>query len=180
MRGYAATAALLLAAGAAYAASPEQHATMVSVVSMQKSIDGGLAHIWPDEPFFVLGTTHGVYLDGYGAVFTAEVNLAAAPISPLMPHPTKEMIDRHHKKKLERLPQLEQAMRELLVQTAASMNKLADTDRIVIAVSLTSYAWEPPGLPCQIVVQGTRGALVATRSAGGGTQLASVIKAEEY
>jgi hypothetical protein len=172
---------LLAAAGFGYAASPDQgHATMVSIVSTQRSIDGKLAHIWPDEPFFVLGTTHGVYLDGYGAVFTAEVNLATAPISPFMPNPTREIIARHHQKKVERLPQLEQAMRDALAQTASSLDTLADTDRVVLAVSLTSYAWEPAGLPCQIVMQGQKGALVAALNAGGGAQLAGVIKAEEY
>ncbi len=128
---------LLLAVGSAFAASPEQdHATVVSVVSMQKSIDRQLAHLWPDEPYFVLGTTHGVYLDGYGAVFTAEVNLASAPVSPLMPVPTQARIDQHHQKKLDRLPLLEKAMREILVQTAASMDTLSDSDHVVIAVSL--------------------------------------------
>ena len=172
---------ILAAAGFGYAAAPDQgHATMVSIVSVQKSIDGKLAHIWQDEPFFVLGTTHGVYLDGYGAVFTAEVNLVTAPISPFMPVPSKEMIAHHHQKKVERIPQLKEEMRKLLAQTAASMDTLADTDRVAIAVSLTSYSWEPAGLPCQIIMQGQKGALLAARNAGGGTQLASVIKAEEY
>ena len=171
----------LAAAGVGLAASPEQdHATMVSIVTVQKSLDGRLAHIWPDEPFFVLGTTHGVYLDGYGAVFTAEVNLVTAPVSPFMPVPNKDLIERHHQRKVERIPQLEQAMRQMLVQTAASMDTLPDTDRVVIAVSLTSYSWEPTGLPCQIVMQGQKGALVAARNAGGGAQLASLIKAEEH
>ncbi len=170
--------ALLLAAGSpGFAADADPgHAVMVSIVSTQRSIDGRLAHIWPEEPFFVLGTTHGVYLEGYGAVFTAEVNLATAPVSPLMPIPTKEMIARHHQKKVERIPLLEKAMREMLVQTATSMDTLADTDRIVIAVSLTSYSWEPAGLPSQIIMQAQKGALL---KASGGTQLASVIKAEE-
>lgn len=171
----------LAAASLGYAADPDQdRANMVSVVSLQKSIDGKLTHILPDEPFFILGTTHGVYLDGYGAVFTAEVNLATAPISPLMPNPTKEMIDRHHQKKMDRVPVLEQVMREILVQTAASMDTLPDSDRIVIAVSLTSYAWEPAGLPRQIVVQGRKSTLLAARNASDGTQLARLIKAEEY
>jgi hypothetical protein len=153
---------------------------MTSIVSMQRTFDGRLAHIWPDEPFFVLGTTHGVYLEGYGAVFTAEVNLAVAPVSPLAPVPTKEMVANHHEKKMKRVPQLEQTMRDLLVQVASSMDTLADTDHVVIAVSLTSYSWEPAGVPSQIIMQGTKGALLAARNAGGGTQLASVIKAERY
>ena len=170
---------LLGLATVSYAAGPDRD-TAVSIISAQKSIDGKLAHMWPDEPFFVLGTTHGVFLDGYGAVFTAEVNLATAPVNPMMPVPTKEMIDRHHKKKFERIPQLEQVMREALAQTAASMNTLAGTDRVVLAVSLTSYSWEPPGLPSQIVMQGQKADLVAALNAGGGAQLANVVKAEEY
>jgi hypothetical protein len=71
-------------------------------------------------------------------------------------------------------------MRDLLVQTAASMDTLSDTDHVVLAVSLVSYPWEPSGLPSQIVVQGQKGALLAARSAGDATQLASVIKSEEY
>jgi hypothetical protein len=172
---------LLATASFGYAASPEQgHATMVSIVSSQRSIDGKLAHIWPDEPFFVLGNTHGVYLEGYGVVFTAEVNLVTAPVSPLAPVPSKEMVTNHHDKKMKRVPQLEQVMRDLLVQTASSMNSLADTDRVVIAVSLTSYSWEPAGVPSQIIMQGTKGALLAARNSGGGTQLASVIKSETF
>jgi hypothetical protein len=170
---------LLAAASIGFAAGPDR-AAMTSIVSVQRSIDGKLAHMWPDEPFFVLGTTHGVYLDGYGAVFTAEVNLVTAPVSPLMPVPTKEMIALHHQKKFERIPQLEQVMREAMAQAAASMTTLADTDRVVLAVSLTSYSWEPPGLPSQIVMQGQRGDLVAALNAGGGAQLANVIKAEAY
>ena len=173
-------AVMTLAAGVMFAAAPEQaRAAMVSVVAQQKSIDGKLAHIWPDEPFFVLGTTHGVYLEGYGAVFTAEVNLATAPVSPLMPTPSQEMIENHHQKKVARLPDLERAMRELLVQTASSMTMLNDTDNVVLAVSLTSYSWEPSGLPSQIVMQGKKGELMKARGAGG-TQLASVIKSEVF
>ncbi|HTP85509.1 MAG TPA: hypothetical protein VMJ34_01110 [Bryobacteraceae bacterium] len=173
-------AVLMLVAGLACAANADQgRATMTSILSAQRTIDGRLAHIWPDEPFFVLGTTHGVYLQGYGAVFTAEVNLATAPVSPLMPVPSKEMIERHHQKKVTRLPELEKAMRELLVQAAASMNTLADTDNVVLAVSLTSYSWEPPGLPSQIVMQGQKGALLAAKN-GGEPQIDSAIKSEAF
>ena len=171
---------VILAAGMVFAAGPEQaRAAMVSIVSQQRSIDGKLAHIWPDEPFFVLGTTHGVYLQGYGAVFTAEVNLATAPVSPLMPVPTQEMINNHHQKKMARVPELERVMRELLVQTAASMSTLSDTDNVVIAVSLTSYSWEPTGLPSQIIMQAPKGALMNAKGADG-TQLASLIKSEVF
>ena len=46
---------------------------------MEKSLDNRIARLWQDNPFVLLGPTRGVYLDGYGAVFTAEVNLVAGP-----------------------------------------------------------------------------------------------------
>jgi len=167
------TAALAQAAGAA-----GNHATLVSLVSTQKNIDGKLAHLWPDEPLFVLGPARSVYLEGYGAVFTAEIYLAPAPINPMMPNPTKEMIASYHRKKVERVPQLEQAMRDALAATASSLGStLADTDNIVLAVELPSYAWEETGgVPAEIVMKGQKGALLAAAK----DQLAAVIQTEEY
>ena len=171
--------ALLFAAALAHAAGAAgNHATLVSIVTVQKSIDGKLAHLWPDEPYFVLGSTHGVYLEGYGAVFTTEVNLVTAPINVFQPNPTREMIVRHHQRKIERLPQLEQAMRDLLLQTASSLGPtLADTDNVVLAVDLPSYAWEETGgVPTEIVMKGQKGALLAAAK----DQLDKVIEMEEY
>jgi len=154
------------------------HATLVSIVSVQKDIDGKLTHLWPDEPFLVLGGARGVYLEGYGAVFTAEINLAPAPINVFQPNPTAEMIAHYHQRKQERVPQLEQAMRDLLVATASSLGtKLADSDRVVLAVDLPTFAWEnSAGIPTQIIMQGQKGALLGASK----DQLASVIQTEEY
>jgi len=51
-----------------------------------------------------LGPTRGVYLESYGAVFTAEVNLVAGPqITIIMQSPTKQSIAEHRQKKLARM-----------------------------------------------------------------------------
>ena len=46
---------------------------------MEKSLDERISKLWDDNPYLLLGTTRGVYLEGYGAVFTAEVNLVVEP-----------------------------------------------------------------------------------------------------
>jgi hypothetical protein len=170
--------ALLLAASLIHAAGTAgNHATLVSIVSVQKNIDGKLTHLWPDEPFLVLGGARGLYLNGYGAVFTAEIYLAPAPMNVFQPSPTREMIARYRQRKQERVPQLEEAMREVLAQTASSLSTLADTDRVVLAVDLPSFAWEDSaGIPSQIIMQGQKSALLAATK----DQLAAVIQTEVY
>ncbi len=71
---------------------------------MEKSLDNRISRLWQDNPFLLLGPTRGVYLEGYGAVFTAEVNLVANPISLMQATLTKEDIAKHRQKKLERIP----------------------------------------------------------------------------
>jgi hypothetical protein len=69
----------------------------------------------------MLGPTRGVYLEGYGAVFTAEVNLVAGPqIGILTPSMTKQDYAQHRQKKLARIPELKKAMAKALADTAAS------------------------------------------------------------
>ena len=50
-----------------------------TLAAAEKSLDDRIAGLWGDNPLIVLGPTRGVYLEGYGAVFTAEVNLVAGP-----------------------------------------------------------------------------------------------------
>jgi hypothetical protein len=128
------------------------------------------------DPFDLLGTTRGVYLEGYGVVFSAELNLVVtANPSPFRPPFTKQDIARLHAHKLERLPLLKQTMREMLVSAAASLESLPPNEQIVLAVTLFHYSWEDSsGLPGQIVMQAQRQQLLnsATRE--------TAIHTEEY
>ena len=54
--------------------------------AMEISFDKRIQTPSVDDPFELLGNTRGVYLEGYGAVFTAEVNLLhSANVSPFQP-----------------------------------------------------------------------------------------------
>jgi hypothetical protein len=139
-----------------------------AIAAIEKSLDDRVARLWDDNPFLLLGATRGVYLEGYGAVFTAEVNLVASPTSLMHTVLSKEDIERYRQKKLERIPQLEKALRQALASLAASMDTVPPEEQIVIVAFLSHYPWEDPnGLRVQITLQGQRKKMLEAQRAGG-------------
>jgi len=145
-------------------ASPSPaHVTRAALADLEKSFDGHLEKASITDPFDLLGTTRGVYLAGYGAVFSAELNLIVSPnLSPFHQRFTKQEIARIHDRKLQRLPLLKQSMREMLVTSAATLENLPPNEQVVLAVSLFHYSWEDNnGIPGQIVMQAERQQLLS-------------------
>jgi hypothetical protein len=106
----------------------------------------------------LLGTTRGVYLEGYGAIFTAEMNLLpGATLSPFQQTIKPEQKVRVHQKKLDRLPKLRVQMKDMLVASALSLDTLPLDERVVVGVTLFHFSWEDVnGLPAQIIMQAQR------------------------
>ena len=129
-----------------------------ALAALQKNIDDRLESTPRDEPFFVLVSTLGVYLEGYGTVFTTQLNLVnSANISPFKKSFTKEEKERLRKKKADRLPMLRQSMRELLMSSGMQLGKMPAQENVVLAISLFYYSWEnTTGLPAQIVLRASR------------------------
>jgi hypothetical protein len=144
-------------------APPSTHAriTRAALGTVEKTFDGRLAYT--TDAFDLLGTTRGVYLEGYGVVFSTELNLIVSPnLSPFHTSFSKIEIARIHDRKVERLPLLKQKMREMLVASAASLENLPPSEQVVLAVSLFHYSWEDySGLPSQIVMQAERQKLLS-------------------
>jgi len=155
---------------------PASHARVAraALAGVERSFDGRFARAYAPDSFELLGPTRGVYLEGYGAVFSAELNLIVSPnLSPFRPSFTKIEIARIHDRKVQRLPLLKQQMREMLVASAASLENLPPCEQVVLAVSLFHYSWEDySGLPSQIVMQAERQKLLsnATRETAIRTQ----------
>jgi hypothetical protein len=165
--------ALLLAAAVLGAAEPPR-ITRSTFVAVEKAFDNRLQR--PIEnPFNLLGGTRGLYLDGFGAVFTAELNLVSGPtISPFRPEITEREISALKQRKIERLSYLKQIMREAMQSFAASLDTLPASEQIVLGVSLFYYKWEDSkGLPSQVLMQASREALLAAGSKAD-------IKVQEY
>src|SRR4029078_5911851 len=95
---------LLLVIAASAMASDAPRVPRHTLAATEKKLDNNFTKLWSDNPFVVMGPTRGVYLEGYGAVFTAEVNLVGGPqITIIMQGPTRQSIAEHREQKLARI-----------------------------------------------------------------------------
>jgi hypothetical protein len=171
----------LLLAIAIFGASLQPRVSRASLRHMEQSVDAKVAAIDQVEPGFLLGPTRGVYLEGYGLVFTAEVDLlpAAAP-NPFRPQYSKEDILRLKAKKQTRISLLKQKMRDTLVATAVPLDNVPPEERIALAVTIPYYPWEDgAGLPRQIVMHAPRSVLLRGAK-GDSLAVDSGLKVQEF
>lgn len=124
-----------------------------SLVAAEKQFDAMVQKQWTDDPFVLLGNTRAIYVDGYGVVLTAEINLSTGPtVSPFSPTISKESIAKHRDKKLERLPQLKELIKKGTETARTWFPELAATDNLVVGVTVLKYPWEDAtGMPSQLV-----------------------------
>ena len=115
-----------------------------------------------DDPYMLLGLTRGLYLEGYGVVLSAEVNLAITPgATPFRMAMTDDEKAALRKKKMDRLPGLKQAMRDVLVASAKSLEPMPTGEQVVVAITLLNRSFEQTqGLPSQIVMQASKQSLL--------------------
>lgn len=108
---------------------------------------------WAEDPYVLLGNTRAIYVEGFGVIMTAEINLVTGPtVSPFNPTIAKEAIARHHDRKVQRLPQLRELVKAGSEAARTWFPDLADNDNLIIGVTLLKYAWEDgTGLPSQVI-----------------------------
>ncbi|HUI77079.1 MAG TPA: hypothetical protein VLY24_04165 [Bryobacteraceae bacterium] len=115
------------------------------------------------DPIDLLGLTRGLYLPGYGAVFTTEVSLVVNPgISPFKQKITPEEAARVRQRKLANLPLLKKTMQSLWRDAAMGLTSMPESEQVVFAVRVLYQPWEDTaGLPGQIVMKGARKAVLS-------------------
>lgn len=174
------TALLLTAALTARSGEPPHGVPLAKIVNAQKLISTQLAAMFPEEPWFLIGTARGVYLGGVGAVFSAEINLAMGPsLSPFRQTITREEIARHRDKQETRLPVLRERMYSILGSMTTYLDTMPNNEEFVLAVTLLKYPWEDPaGIPSQIVMRAPRGKLADTQRQN--VKPDTVVKVQEY
>lgn len=151
-----ALATALLAAGA-----EKPQVSRAVLADLERKLDRAIPALETTDPYDLLGTARGVYLPGYGAVFTTELNLLPAYYSPFNPLPTGAGIEKLRQRKLARLPLLKRSMRVLMVMAAASLEAVPGNEQIVLGISLYYKSFENrEGLPSQIVMQAPRQTLL--------------------
>jgi hypothetical protein len=163
--------------GGSMADKPKVTRTMLE--AMEKSVDGKLQNLYGADPAEIVGVTQGAYINGYGAVFMSEVNLAPATgISPFHPTLKPEEIKRTHDKKVQRMAALRNAMREVLIDSAASLDTVPADEQVAIGVSLFYWTWENrEGLPAQIVMHAPKKLLLQAKA---GTADKGAIASDEF
>jgi len=157
-----AVVALALCALPAGSLADNPKVTHGMIDAMQQSLDQKFARLWPQDPVELVGPSLGTYLQGYGAIFLGEVNVAPAPgISPFHPTVDADEIRRTHEKKRQRMDAIRAAMRSMLVDSARSLDTLPADEQVALGVSLFYWKWENrEGLPAQIVMHAQRKALL--------------------
>jgi hypothetical protein len=126
---------------------------------LEKHFDNKLATRYgANDPIDLLGATRGIYLDGYGAVFTTEASLIVTPnVNPFHREITKEERARVHQRKLARLPVLKQVMTEMMKSAGLMLIQIPDNQQIVLAVRLLYLPYEDTtGLPAQVMMSASR------------------------
>jgi hypothetical protein len=111
-----------------------------------------------NDPLDLLGNTRGVYLDNYGAVFTAEVSLVVSPAATPFRGPiTKQYADSIRQKKIQRLPFLKAVMKEMMLNMASTFVQVPVDQQMVLVVRFWYEPWEDMnGMPSQVVMHGDR------------------------
>lgn len=155
-----------------------------TVVAMEKSFDRRLEReVLDGDALLLIGMTRGVQVEGFGVIYSTEIDLVATPgISPFHPEFTKEDVARLRQRKLARLPALRKAMRQMLLDTAGSLDGLPPEERLVVGVTLNHRSFENiTGIPSQIVMQSEKRTLLdfATGKRDR-AQMESAIRTQEY
>ena len=136
-----------------------------AISELERSFNSRLVAIAPDanEAVDLLGDTRGLQLDDYGVVFTTEVSLVVTPgITPFRQKIPPELAARVHKIRVDRLPLLKTAMKEMMRNMAVAFAQLPPSQQLVLAVRLYYGPWEDTtGMPAQVVMRADRASAAA-------------------
>ncbi len=158
--------AVLGCAAGAVAEAPGVSRPVIRAAEM--GLDDRLSHVWPDTPVSLVSRTRGVYLDGYGAVFTAEmipVNDGTSLMHAVLRPEEKALVKQ---KKIARMPELKTVLKKALIDAAASLDPVPLDEQVVLEVIIPRYDWEDgAGSPSELIVQAPRRKLLELKSSKG-------------
>ncbi len=172
----------LIAVGAGFAIAQSPRVSRAAMAKLEYRLDLFLVH--GDDPCQLLGNTRGVYIDGYGAVFTTMVALVPTPIPNPFRDFTQKDIDTVHQRKVRQVPLMREKMLDMLLMMASdsALDSVRPNEQIVCGVTFFYYKqWEnAAGLPAQFVMQGEKQKLLDVQMGRiPRAQLDSIVKVQE-
>jgi hypothetical protein len=172
-----------IAAAVLCLAATESRVSRATILAVEKSINERL-NAYAADPFYVMGDARGTYLEGYGALFTAELNLVnSGPInlSPFKQTISREEIATTRERKVKKLIELKDSMRSLMMNSSGTLEGLPPNERIAMETILFYYSWEEfRGMPRRVFMSATRQKLLDAKAAHAGqAELSLIIEEQE-
>ena len=130
---------------------------------IESDFDASLKMADQKNPLNVLGLTRGLYVPGFGVIFTTELELAQNNFNPLFTKaPTADLKSNLHDAKTRHLQLLRNQMGAMMTNAAKNLSFLGPNDQVVVAVRLYYESWEDKtGLPDQIVMRADKRGVTA-------------------
>ena len=111
----------------------------------------------------MLALTRGLYVRGFGVIFTSEIDLIQSPtINPFHQKILPEEVVSTHERKIKQLPLLRKALRDEFVACAKSLDAVPLGEQILLSVRLEYQGWENKAeLPGEIILRADRKSAMA-------------------
>lgn len=153
MKARVTAAALLLVTAAVCFGAAEARVSRRAITAVEGAINDKFRTVTPD-PYDLLGTARGTYLDGYGALFTVELQLVyLPPLTPFRPAFTPAELTTMRDREMKKVPFMKEAMRSLIAGAGSTLETLPSNERISLEAILWHYSWEDSrGLPQRILM----------------------------
>ena len=191
MRIAAALAVALLVGICAGVAPPQAGAPGRDFAALKRQMDqfdqrlqDALLKMFEARPFVILGEPKSTYLEGFGVVVHAELNLY--PVAVLSPFTSKQALDNEIKLEQEqkplRLKELRNRLREVLAEQGTALTQLPGEENVAIVIHLFNVR-QQANIPGQIVAQARRQALLELKARGAEPEpaaLARVVSLREF
>ena len=129
--------------------------------AVERGLDQRFQQFNVDDPIEMLGPARGIYIEKFGVILSAEVNLVVTAITPFRPQISPEQLEKLRQKKLARLVDVRKMMRDTMVSSATSLKGLGPDEQVVVGLTLFHRPFELiQDLPSQIVMQAPKRVLV--------------------
>jgi hypothetical protein len=164
-------------------AATESRVSRASILAVESSVDQALQAPSAD-PYDLLGQTRGTYLEGYGTLFTFEVNLVSGGY---MPPPfgsamTPERLAILRDRKLKKLPELKATMRTLMMNASSTLEGQPSDERISMEAILLNNPGEKSirEIPHRLFMSAVKQKLVeAKANHAAAAELAALVEEQE-
>jgi len=137
-----------------------------------------LLKMFEARPFVILEEPKSTYLEGFGVVVHAELNLY--PVAVLSPFTSRQAFDNEAKIEQEqkplRLKELRNRLREMLVEQGTALTLLPSEENVAIVIHLFNVR-QQANIPGQVVAQARRQALLELTARGAAPEPAALARA---